>query len=218
MLVRELAEMLGATYEGEGEREIAGVAALESAGTDQISFVGNRRGRRDAHASSAGCLIVPLDFDSASGRTLIRAKDARAAFARVVERLVPSTSVAPGIHPTVVVGLDCVIDATATIGPYTVLGDRVSVGAGSRLCAHVTVYADVAIGARALIHSGAVLGADGFGFVFEGGALHEVSADWPGGDRRRRGDRRQLHGRPCGAGGDQHRGRHQARQHGAHRA
>lgn len=169
MLVREIAQLLGATFEGDGERAIDGVAALEAAGSTQISFVNSRRALRAAHASAAGCLLVNLDFDNAGCRTVIRVRDARGSFARVIHALVPPVPPVPGIHPSAVVGCDCHIDDSATIGPYCVLGDNVSVGAGSRLVAHVTVYSDVSIGERALIHSGAVLGADGFGFVFEKG-------------------------------------------------
>lgn len=169
MLVREIAERLGATYEGDGERVIDDVAALDSAGSLQLSFVGSRRAARDAQASAAGCLIVGLDFANTGGRTVIRAKDPRGAFAKVIPHLRRLETPAPGIHPTAVIGQDCRIGEGCTIGPYCVLGDRVTLGPSSRLHAHVTIYSDVTIGARALIHAGAVLGADGFGFVFENG-------------------------------------------------
>lgn len=169
MLVREIAEQLGATFEGDGERMIEDVAPLDSAGSHQISFVGNRRAARDAQASAAGCLIVALDFANTGGRTVIRCKDPRAAFSKVIPSLRKLETPEPGIHPTAVIGKDCRIGEGCTIGPYCVLGDRVELGPHSRLVAHVTIYSDVSIGARALIHSGAVLGADGFGFVFENG-------------------------------------------------
>ncbi|WP_321478332.1 UDP-3-O-(3-hydroxymyristoyl)glucosamine N-acyltransferase [uncultured Paludibaculum sp.] len=167
--MREIAEQLSATFEGDGERPIEGVAPLDSAGSHQISFVGSRRAVRDAQASAAGCLIVGLDFANTGGRTVIRSKDPRAAFAKVIPRLQKLEVPEPGIHPTAVIGKDCHIGEGCTIGPYCVLGDRVELGANSRLYAHVTIYSDVTVGARALIHAGAVLGADGFGFVFENG-------------------------------------------------
>ncbi|MGC4056356.1 MAG: UDP-3-O-(3-hydroxymyristoyl)glucosamine N-acyltransferase [Paludibaculum sp.] len=167
--MREIAEQLGATFEGDGERMIEDVAPLDSAGSHQISFVGNRRAARDAQASAAGCLIVALDFANTGGRTVIRCKDPRAAFSKVIPSLRKLEVPEPGIHPTAVIGKDCRIGEGCTIGPYCVLGDRVELGPQSRLVAHVTIYSDVSIGARALIHSGAVLGADGFGFVFENG-------------------------------------------------
>jgi UDP-3-O-[3-hydroxymyristoyl] glucosamine N-acyltransferase len=167
LLVREIAEYLGATFDGDGERHIESVAPLESAGSHQLSFVGSRRARRDAHSSAAGCLIVTPDFGNEGGRTVIRCLDPRGAFAKIVNLLQAPPKAVPGVHPTAVIGVDCEIDETASVGAYCVLGDRVKIGAGSVLYPNVSIYRDVTIGCRAVIHSGAVLGADGFGFVFE---------------------------------------------------
>ena len=167
MIVSDIAALLGLPFEGEGTRDITGVASLDTAETHHLSFVGNRKARREAETSKAGCLLVPLDFDNAAALTIIRAKDPRGAFAKVVWQLQPPPAPSPGVHPTAIIGSDCTIAVDAAIGPYCVIGDRVTIGPGSRLMPHVTIYHDVTIGARALIHSGAVLGADGFGFVFE---------------------------------------------------
>ena len=166
MLVREMAELLHTTFEGDGDRPIAGVAALESAAKADLSFVGSKRALREAQASAAGCLIVPLDFDNSGLRTIIRAKDPRGAFAKVTRALLPAAGLG-GIHSTALIGENCTIAEDVQIGPYCVIGDRVQIRAGSKLYAHVTVYSDVSIGERVIIHSGAVLGADGFGYVME---------------------------------------------------
>jgi UDP-3-O-[3-hydroxymyristoyl] glucosamine N-acyltransferase len=184
--VRELAEWLGVTFEGDGEKEIAGVAAVESAGAAELSFVSGRKAERSARSSSAGCLIVPPEFLN-PGRTLIRAPEPRTAFARAVARLVPPPGHEPGIHPRawveetaelgpgVSVG-PCAsiaegarIGAGTRIGPGCAIGRRAAVGEGSVLHAGVRVYDDVEIGKRAILHSGCVIGADGFGFVLAGG-------------------------------------------------
>lgn len=186
MRVRELAEWLEATFEGDGEKELRGVAPLESAGSSDLSFVSARKAVQQAEASAAGCLIVPDDFPSLAGRTVIRAAVPRGAFARAVGRLYPPERPAPGIHPTAVVdpaaslGAGVSVGPCATIGPETRIGDGVAIGAGcaigrnvtigasSVLYANVTVYSGVSIGRGAILHSGCVLGADGFGFVLEG--------------------------------------------------
>lgn len=169
MLVRDIAAKLEATFEGDGERRIEGVATLETAGAHQLSFVGTRRAVREAQASAAGCLLVGLDYVNSGGRTVVRVKDPRGACAQAIAWLQPPPRQRPGIHETAVVGAGCEIAGDASIGAYCVLGDRVKVGTGSVLYPHVTVYRDVEIGARAVIHSGAVLGADGFGFVMRDG-------------------------------------------------
>ena len=86
MRVRELAEWLGATFEGDGEREVVRAASLESAGAAELSFVGNRKAAVQALASGAGCLIVPAEFPNPEGRTLIRAPEPRAALAAPAAR------------------------------------------------------------------------------------------------------------------------------------
>ncbi len=186
MRVRELAEWLGATFEGDGEKELDGAGALETAGAAEVAFVGSRKAARQADASAAGCLIVPADFTNPGGRTVIRAPEPRTAFARAITALHPAPPLAPGIHPTAQVAEgaqvppDCAVGAQATIGEGArigarcrigagcAIGRRVSIGDGSVLYANVTVYDDVDIGARAVLHSGCVLGADGFGFALAG--------------------------------------------------
>jgi len=87
MRVRELAEWLGATFEGDGEREISGVKSVENAAAHDLSFVSSMKAAAQAQASAAGCLIVPAEFPG--GRTVIRASAPRTAFARAVSRLIP---------------------------------------------------------------------------------------------------------------------------------
>ncbi len=169
MTVREIAEHLGATFEGDGEKRIEGVASLELAGAQHVSFVGSRRAVRDAQASAAGCLLVAEEFDNGGGRTVVRVKDPRAACAAVIRLLQPPPAPPAGIHPSAVLGRDCELGEGVSIGPLCAVGDGVKIGAGSVLHSNVTLYAGVEIGARAVIHSGAVIGADGFGMVFTRG-------------------------------------------------
>jgi UDP-3-O-[3-hydroxymyristoyl] glucosamine N-acyltransferase len=186
MRVRELAEWLGAPFEGDGERELLRAAPLEAAGPDELAFIGNRKAAEQARQSGAGCLIVPPEFPGGAGRTLIRAAEPRTVFARAVRRLHPGDPLCPGVHPTASAGADVEIAVDCEIGPFVSIGDgsrvgpRVRVGAGcsigrrvsiredSILRANVSIYDDVRIGARALLHSGCVIGADGFGFALAG--------------------------------------------------
>jgi UDP-3-O-[3-hydroxymyristoyl] glucosamine N-acyltransferase len=184
--VRELAEFLAAAFEGDGEKELRGVAPLETAGASDLAFVGNRKAARQAEASAAGCLIVPPDFPNPGGRTLIRAAEPRTAFARAVSRFHPPPALRPGVHPTAVIhpeaevaeeveigpsvtiGEGARIGARCRIGAGSVIGRRVTLGEESTLHANVTVYDDVDIGRRVILHSGCVIGADGFGFALAG--------------------------------------------------
>lgn len=166
MQVRELAAFLGVEFEGDGAVEILRAAPLESAGSDEIAFVGNAKAARQASASKAGCLIVPLEFRNE--RTVLRAADPRGAFARALARLHPPAPIESGIHPTAIIHPTAKICQNVSIGAYSTVGANVEIGDGVRLFDNVTVYHDVRIGARTVIHSGAVIGADGFGFAFTG--------------------------------------------------
>jgi len=185
MLVSEIAELVGGVCEGDADRVIHGAGALETALADEVAFVGKRRAFAAAGDSAAGCLLVSADFPA--GRTLVRVADPRAAFARVVGCLHPPERPEAGIHPTAVVAADAILGDNVSVGPHTVvgagarigpgcvveagasIGARVQLGRDCRLHANVTVYSGVTVGDRAIIHSGAVIGADGFGFAMEGG-------------------------------------------------
>jgi UDP-3-O-[3-hydroxymyristoyl] glucosamine N-acyltransferase len=179
--VDEIAKQLKTGFEGAGDLDITSAATLESAGPREIAFVGNRKAAAQAEQSRAGCLLVTSEFPP--GRTLIRVDDPRAAFAKVIGLLYPRPHITPGKHPTAVIAPDAEIAPSAAIGAHAFIGARVrigertiigpscSVGSGTRigadclLHAHVTIYDHVNIGHRAVLHSGCVLGADGFGFV-----------------------------------------------------
>src|SRR5215831_9270733 len=191
MRVRELAEWLGATFEGDGEKDITGVAPLDTAGGSDISFVANQKAMRQSESSAAGCLLVPFDFSSPNYRTVIRVDAPRTAFARVLSRFYPTQELSPGIHPTAVIGSGVDLGALVNVGPHVVIGNgsrvgiatsigagcsigkRVSIGEGCLLHPNVTVYDNVDIGRGSILHSGCVIGADGFGYVMEHGRWHK---------------------------------------------
>jgi UDP-3-O-[3-hydroxymyristoyl] glucosamine N-acyltransferase len=187
MRVRELAEWLGAPFEGDGEIELTGVAPIESAAGRELSFINSRKAASQAGTSAAGCLIVTADFANDAGRTVIRAASPRAAFARAIGRLYPVAPRAPGVHPSAVLGEGARIGDGASIGPHASIGEGSMIGAGTivgagcrigsgvrigeggLLHANVTVYDGAQIGNSVILHSGCVIGADGFGFILEGG-------------------------------------------------
>jgi UDP-3-O-[3-hydroxymyristoyl] glucosamine N-acyltransferase len=191
MRVRELAEWLGATFEGDGERDLQGAAPLETAGASDIAFMGSRKAADQADRSGAGCLLAPSEWPNPNHRTVIRVSEPRTAFARVMNRFYPTAELKPGIHPTAVIGKDVSMGAMVYVGPHAVIGDgsrigvassidagcvigkRVGIGEGCVLHANVTVYDNCEIGRSVILHSGVVIGADGFGYVMEGDRWHK---------------------------------------------
>jgi UDP-3-O-[3-hydroxymyristoyl] glucosamine N-acyltransferase len=184
--VAELAELVSGAAEGDAGRLITGANSIESAGSSDLAFAANRKALDAAALSRAGCLLVPLAFDSSTGATVIRVSDPRAAFAKTLEVLYPRKRLPAGVHASALIAASAELGANCHIGAYTsigekahigegcqigagcVLGDDVAIGNGSTLHARVTIYDRVNIGARVIIHSGCVIGADGFGFVLAG--------------------------------------------------
>jgi UDP-3-O-[3-hydroxymyristoyl] glucosamine N-acyltransferase len=168
--ISELAKLLNAPWEG-SDAEISDVAPLESAGTGQLSFVGNRKAAIQSETSLAACLLVPADFPA--GRTVIRVPDPRGAFAKAIAVLHPTPHPPAGIHPSAVVASTVEIGAGTSIGPACNIAEGCRIGDHCLLHANVTLYENVTLGNRVVLHSGCVLGADGFGFVFADGQYQQ---------------------------------------------
>ena len=184
--VQELARWLGGEPEGDLARPLAGAAALETAGASDVAFLESERNVRQALASEAGCLLAPPGL-ALPGKTVIRVQNPRSAMARAVELFHPLPPRRAGIHPTAVIGDEVAIGPDVGIGPYAVIGDRVEIGARSSVGAgclvgersvigedcvlypRVTLYPGARLGSRVILHSGCVVGSDGFGYVFEKG-------------------------------------------------
>ena len=185
-----LAAVAGGTAEGDTWRLIRGVAPLESATERDVVFADSERALERTLQSQAGCIVVEEGVE-AGGRTVIRARNPKLAFARIVTRFHPQPRPALGIHPTAVVdpgarlgegahvGAHAVVGAWVEVGPETVigaacvLGEGVRLGPGCFLHPRVTIYPGTTIGARVILHSGVVLGSDGFGYVFDGQGYHK---------------------------------------------
>src|ERR1041384_2642427 len=97
MLVRELAEPLALSFEGDGTRPITGAAPLEAAGQSGLAFVNSLKLLDASDQSGAGCLVVPVAYQNRADRTILRAQQPRAAFAEALARLYPARPVVPGI-------------------------------------------------------------------------------------------------------------------------
>ncbi|MEQ1945861.1 MAG: UDP-3-O-(3-hydroxymyristoyl)glucosamine N-acyltransferase [Bryobacteraceae bacterium] len=211
MNVQDLAAFLDAPWEGDGNRELTRVAPLEDAGGADLSFVTKGKALLLAASSTAGCLLVPDDFDNASGRTAIRVKNPRAAIARAIAAIHPRKRVQAGVHPSAIIGEGTTIGDGSYIGPYVTIGENSRIGAGSSIGAgtaigdevaigdqstlhpRVTIYSQVTLGKGVVLHSGCVIGADGFGYVLTGGAYE----NFPQVGRVQIGDRVEIGANSC---------------------
>ena len=180
---KDLADAIGATVEGDGSVEVAGVAAPERAASSDLIFVNARKHVSRAESSAAKCVVLPAGL-SVAGKTVLRAENAKVAFAGAAALLREPSIIASGVHPTAVIAPLAKIAGSASIGPYAVIGEDAHIGEHTQIGAHcvigagswvgnncrihhrVTLYANMRIGNRVEIHAGAVVGADGFGYVY----------------------------------------------------
>ncbi len=193
MRLQEIAEAVGGRVIGDGEREVIRVASLASSGSADLTFVEDAKFTQAASASSAGAFIVGEKLiDELSGKCLIVVGNPRLAFAQAGSVLARAERRPSGIHETAyvdgssIVGEGASVGALAYIGPHVTIGRRTIVGPGCmlladvdvgddcELVARITVYPKTKIGNRVIVHAGAVLGSDGFGFVpDEKGRFHK---------------------------------------------
>ncbi|WP_415892572.1 UDP-3-O-(3-hydroxymyristoyl)glucosamine N-acyltransferase [Neptuniibacter sp. PT8_73] len=191
--LKQLADFLSAELHGDGDFKVAALATLEQAGSSDLSFIANSKYQKYLSDTQAGAvLMTPADQGLFKGNALV-IDNPYLAYARVSQLFVPSSSSLKGIAASaniaesariaktasiahgVVVGEHSVVGDGVVIGPNSVVGDDCVIGAESVINANVTLYTDVHIGENCLIHSGAVLGADGFGFANEAGSWVKIA-------------------------------------------
>jgi UDP-3-O-[3-hydroxymyristoyl] glucosamine N-acyltransferase len=194
--VTELVERFGGQLEGDPDTEVTAIAPLERAGASDISFLSNSKMRAlAAHSHAAALILSPLDEEAVretyEGARIVT-RNPYAYFARTAQFLIPRSLPAPGIHPSAVVHESARIDPSAHIGPQVAVeagavvkagavidggcyvGREAVVGEGTHFFANVSFHARCVIGARGIVHSGAVIGGDGFGFAVEEGVYIKI--------------------------------------------
>lgn len=179
----QLAQYLDAELVGESDFLIHGVATLQSAGADSISFVTGPAYTKYLPTTRAGALVLRADIASGFAGNKLLVADPYLSYARLSRLFDIRPANAPGIHPSViidesaklgegvriaanaVIGAGVSLGADVEIGPGSVVDAGTVIGARTRLAANVTLYHDIVIGCDCIIHSGVVIGADGFGFA-----------------------------------------------------
>ena len=188
----EIVERFGGELIGDANIVIKQVAPLSTAQPEHISFLANTKYRHQLQTCGAGALILAVAERDATTLPRILSDNPYAYFAKVSALLNPRPTEAPGIHPTAViddgttipdsvkvgafafVGKSARIGERAVIGVGCYVGDGVGIGEDTLLYPQVTVYHDCVIGGRVILHSGTVIGADGFGLAKEDGRWVKV--------------------------------------------
>lgn len=179
----ELAKATLATLQGPADLEIAGVGTLANAKKGDVTFLASAKYAQYLASTQASAVVLSPAEAAHTALPVLISPHPKLTFAQIAHLLYPFAKLAPGHHDTAVIGNECEIHPNAYIGPYCVIGDRVKIaenvilqsgchigndceiGANSLLFPNVTVYHGCSIGSDCTLHSGVVIGSDGFGFA-----------------------------------------------------
>lgn len=188
-----LAEQLGGQLAGfpaeqagdVAELPIRGVAGIDQANDWEITFIDSPAKLPQAEASRAAAIIVPLEVETAA-KPIVRVKNPRLAFAEALGLFAPPTGMPLGVHPSAILGRGVRLGKEVAIGPYVVIGDgteiadgvvihpqcqigeEATIGSDTLIWSQVVIGWGTQLGARCVLHSGVVIGADGFGYIWDG--------------------------------------------------
>ena len=189
-----IATAVGGQLVGDPAARVRGIAPLDRAQTEELSFLSSPKYASLFADSRAGVVLVTPELVESPGaaRARIVVEKPHDALLSLIPKFYLTPTAEPGIHPTAVIGRGARLATHVTIGPYAVIGDGariddeavidahvvvgagVSVGARSHLYPNVTAYRGAVIGQRVIVHAGARLGSDGFGYVFRGGRHDKI--------------------------------------------
>src|SRR3989475_651114 len=188
MKLSELAPKLGCRLEGPPDTEVRGVAGIEHAGPDQVTFMANRKYFSLLKTTGAGAVLleegVAIERDSSlPPLAALRSANPYLAFAHAIELFYQPPRYAPGVHPTAIIAKTARIGEGAHIGPYCYIDEDVQIGCNAVLHSFVTIYRGAKIGDdffahahavvrefcrignRVILQNGAIIGGDGLGFA-----------------------------------------------------
>ena len=182
---QQIAEYLGGTVEGNPQVAVQTFAKIEEGQPGALSFLANPKYAHYLYQTESSIVLINADFqlEHPVKATLIRGPNAYEAIARLLTLYESMTKRREGIHPLAFVSETAEVADDAYVGAFAYVGDGARVGAGTQIYPHavieeraqigehcilypnVSVYHDCIIGHRVILHSGAVIGADGFGFA-----------------------------------------------------
>ncbi len=191
--LNDIALLIGATVRGDANHVVDGLATLKNASTTQLSFLANPLYSMALLSTQAGAVLIrPEDAEAYQGNALFVANP-YAAYAQLTHHFDRTPKPVAGHHPQAVISALAMIDATASIGACAVIGEDAIIGAGSiieagafigarvhigrncRVRANAVIHHDCVLGNRVTIHSGAIIGDDGFGFAPHQGRWHKIA-------------------------------------------
>lgn len=175
MTVNELAREIGAEVVGDGSTSILSVATLEDAQPGQVSFLANPKYLRQVETTRASAVIVAPGTRTMRNTALLKVSNPYFAYMQAIVRLHGHRKHPHnGVHPAAHVDPSATVDPSSVLYPGVFVGPRARVGRDCILYPNAVVYDDCVLGDRVIVHSGSVIGVDGYGFATQNGVHHKI--------------------------------------------
>jgi UDP-3-O-[3-hydroxymyristoyl] glucosamine N-acyltransferase len=171
--IRDIVALVGGRYDGPGDRVIGGVATLKDATEEHLTFLGNPSYAAQVETTRASAILVPNDFHGSDPR-YIRVEKPHAALAEVLDRWFNTRKNPRGISPLASIASTARLGSNVAVGAFTAIGEDVVIGDETVVHSNVSIYDGSQIGRRCILHSGVVIGSDGYGFVAVGGRHRKI--------------------------------------------
>lgn len=190
--VNDLARLVEGTVTGNGRIFVKGLTSPAFARKDDITYASSEKTLEEAKKSLSPCIVTTLDVGK-TAKTILKVKDIKYAMTVIYNAIQEMAPVKKGtIHSTARISRKAHLGRNVSVGPYTVIkkgakigdntvigansfiGERVRIGKNCLLYPNISIYEHTLIGNKAIIHSGAVIGSDGFGFVPKGDKIYKV--------------------------------------------
>lgn len=173
--LQEIADFCGdVKISGDSDCKIKGVATLQVASESDISFLINDKYKPLLEKTKASAIIVTKELSEYFSGNKIISINPRLTLVRLMQLLPGVVKEATGIHNTAVIGENCKISADVSIGANCVIGNNCTISSGVDIKPNVTIYDNVRIDKNCIIHSGAVIGSDGFGYAHQDGKWYKM--------------------------------------------
>ena len=188
MKIQQIAQMVGGQIVGDDAIDITGLGMLDNAKTGDIIFLDNKKYEEAAKSSSASAILTTQKIET--DKTQVITVNPKLAFAKILAAFCPETNPAPGISPQASIGKNVQIEESASIGSFAVIGDGTKIGKNTVIHSGVSIGIDCKIGSscivfpnvtlyrktelrnEVIIHAGAVIGSDGFGYILDEQGKH----------------------------------------------
>jgi UDP-3-O-[3-hydroxymyristoyl] glucosamine N-acyltransferase len=194
LTARAIADIVGGELRGDDTVTVGAIAPIARASSSELTFVAQTRYAADFRDSRAGVVLVIPDLADAPSGALCRivVDNPQECLLALIPKLYPENDQEPRISSTArigkgarigsrvslddfaVIGAGAVLGDGVRVGAHAVIGDGVTIGERSWIYPNVTIYSGTQVGARVRLHAGVVLGSDGYGYVFRGGAHEKI--------------------------------------------